>query len=294
MTGIDREEIEDSTNQQFSRKDNNVGAAALTDDETEPKKSNNTQPATIDVDADEKVCCQQCVVWREKYHQLKKSHAKLSLRHTNQLMKHDDLLEVATGSSNFVSAEAPSISETLPESATSASANSLAQISGEASKTLSKVLKHIHVKVSSPAPTSEQVPSSNVFTPNEINRLRSLPLEKKNDSNFILHCIEYAYKNRTAVLPNKTMNGTRDRYEVKDGTPTIVRQGKDPLTPEKVHEIKKLFIKRISDSRCLAGEFGDRIKPTYVNQLIATAIKNVSNKEKPIITKANRNKDLNL
>lgn len=149
-------------------------------------------------------------------------------------------------------------------------------------------------EVTSGEASESSSPSDDGFTEREIRHLQSLPLHKKKDSTFILQCIEYAYQNRTAELTNRTLKGTRDRYEVQDGVPTVIRPGKEPLTPEKVQKIEKLFIARISKSKCLAGEFGERIAPTYINRLIASAIKNVSNKEKAPATKSAENQDLPL
>lgn len=249
----------------------------------------------IPVDENDKIGCQQCEVWRqqviewrEKYHKLNKNHAKLAMRHTNQLMKHDDLILVAaaSGSSLKPALSDPSVSLTRE--------NYVDPNSEPPSNTLPNAVT-LSSTVPTPSAGCEDLPSANnIFTKNEILHLQSISLGKNNDSTFVLRCIEYAYKNVTSVLPNRTLNGTRDRYEVKDGVSTVVRQGKEPVTPEKVYEIKKLFIKRISNPKCTAGEFGDRIKPTYLNQLIATAIKNVSNKEQPRAKKTNRNKDLIL
>ncbi len=138
------------------------------------------------------------------------------------------------------------------------------------------------------------LPSStdDVFTPNQIRILESLPLEKKKDSTFILQCIEYAYKDKTSTLANKTLYGTLERKEFGDDGAVVVRPAKDALTPEKVIRIEKLFVKRVTESKCLSAEFAERIKPTNINRLIASAIRNVSNKENPKQTKKNVNLNL--
>lgn len=136
--------------------------------------------------------------------------------------------------------------------------------------------------------------SDDVFTENEVKFLQSLPLDKKKDSAFILQCIKYSYKNNEATLRNKTLKGTLDRVEIKDDGTQTVHPAKDPLTPEKVKRIEQLFIDRVSKSKCFAGEFGDRVKQTNINKLIAYAIKNVSSKEKPNEAVSSQNTDLNL
>lgn len=126
-------------------------------------------------------------------------------------------------------------------------------------------------------------PSSinDIFTPNQLRILESLPLEKKKDSTFILQCIECAYKDNRSTLVNKTLFGTLERTEFRDDGAVVVRPAKDPLTPEKVKRIEELFVKRVTKSKCLAAEFTERITPTNINRLIASAIRNVSNKENP-------------
>lgn len=141
---------------------------------------------------------------------------------------------------------------------------------------------------------ASDMPSStdDVFQPHQIIILESLPLEKKKDSTFILQCVEYAYKDNTSTLVNKTLYGTLERKEFGDDGAVVVQPAKDPLTPEKVKQIEKLFVKRVTQSKCLAAEFAERIKSTNFNRLIASAIINVSNKGKP--KKPKKNVNLNL
>lgn len=137
-------------------------------------------------------------------------------------------------------------------------------------------------------------PNDNVFTPNQIRILESLPLEKKKDSTFIMQCIDYAYKENSSTLVNKTLKGTLERIEMQDDGAVVVRPAKNPLTPEKVKRIEELFIQRVSKSKCLAGEFAERIKTTNINRLLASAIRNISNKEKPKDKSSHQNVNLNL
>lgn len=137
-------------------------------------------------------------------------------------------------------------------------------------------------------------PADNIFTANEIIVLQNFPLEKKKDSTFILKCVEFAYKDNTSSLVNKTLKGTLERVEIQNDKPVAVRPAKDPLTPEKVKRIEELFIKRVTNSKCLAGEFVERIKTTNINRLIASAIRNISSKEQPKDKLSKKNDDLNL
>lgn len=91
---------------------------------------------------------------------------------------------------------------------------------------------------------------------------------------------------------NKTLYGTLERKEFGDDGAVVVRPAKDPLTPVKVKRIEELFIKRAIESKCLAAEFAERIKSTNINRLIASAVRNVSNKENP--KKPQKNVNLNL
>lgn len=136
--------------------------------------------------------------------------------------------------------------------------------------------------------------SDEVFTPNEIRHLLSLPLDKKKDSTFILQCVQYAYKNNVAALANKTLKGTGERIEVKEDGARVLHPGKESLTPEKVRRIEQIFIDRVSRSTCMASEFGDRVKQSNINKHIASAIKNVANKGKPKNQSSTQNEHLNL
>lgn len=206
------------------------------------------KPTTIDRKSD----CEECEMWKKKYEELKKSYVKLSLRHSETLMKNDDLLKAAT--------------------------SNIRPTNGEESES-----------VAEPLPTSDEL-----FTENEVRYLRSIPLDKKKDSTFVLQCVEYAYKTDRKSLCNRTLKGTVDRIEVIDGVATVVRAGKSPMTPEKVKRIEQLFIDRVAKSKCLAGEFGERVKSSNINRLIASAIKNLSNKEKQDDIESNPNSDLIL
>lgn len=186
--------------------------------------------------------------WRKKYDEIKKSYLKLTVRHCEVSIKHDELLKAATNSDRLI-------------------------ISGE----------------------SELMSSDDIFTVNELRCLDSVSLERKKDSNFILQCIQFAYKSNKSELLNRTLKGRHERVEIKDdGSVERIQPAKTPLTPEKVTRIEELFINRVSKSKCVAAEFSERIKQTNINKLIASAIKNVSNKEKSLVKLPTENVDLEL
>lgn len=197
--------------------------------------------------------CVGCNQWRLKYADLKMSFLKLSLLHSNQSMKYEELVTTRSSITDSIAVERSdnTVGETLAS-------------------------------------------TNDVFTENEVKYLNCIPLTKNSDSTFVLHCIRYAYKDNEAILLNRTLKGTLDRIEINDDGSRTVRPGKGPLTPEKVKRIEKLFIERVSKDKCLASEFGDRIKQANINKLIASAIKNVSNKAQPNEALPNKNADLNL
>lgn len=100
------------------------------------------------------------------------------------------------------------------------------------------------------------------------------------DSTFILEAVRYLYKEDLSVLLGKTLKGRPERTEFKDGGMVKLNPSKDPLTPEKVKRIEQLFIDRVTKSNTKAVDHGERIKPTYINKLIASAISNITKKFK--------------
>lgn len=201
----------------------------------------------------DKLCGAPCQSLRKKYVDLKKSHFLLCHKHCELSMKFEELVATL----NAIREAEPSNAEP-----------SNAEVSG--------------------VPPS----TDDVFTYNQLMLLKSLPLEQTKDSNFILQCIEYAYKDNTSALMGKTLFGTRERKEFGDDGAVVIRPAKEPLTPKKVKRIEELFVKRVTDSKCLSAEFAARIKTTNIHRLIASAIRNVCNKENP--KKNLKNVNLNL
>lgn len=210
--------------------------------------------------------------WHLKYDDVKKSMIKLSLKYTDLMMKYEDLVETAKGAVR-PKVNTQEISD--GESQSSSTSNGESQ-SAYASNAVSQSL----------------VVNCDIFTESEIKCLQCVSLDKKKDSTFIFNCVQYAYKNDLASLATRTLKGTRGRYEIKEGELVTIRAGKDPLTPEKVQRIQQLFIDRVTRSRCMSAEFGERVRLTNINKLIASAVKNISNREAPTDVQSNENLNL--
>lgn len=141
-------------------------------------------------------------------------------------------------------------------------------------KNLLKTAKHTYHQKS----LDDAVVSNDVFTANEVKFLQCMPMDKKSDCSFILHCLKYAYKLDPSVLLSRTLKGTPERTEFTEKGEQIHHGAKDPLTPKKAERIKELFIERISNCIIDSAEYGERIKDSYVNKLIAAGIRNISKK----------------
>lgn len=133
-------------------------------------------------------------------------------------------------------------------------------------------------KIDNKAATSsvEGTVDGDVFSPGEIKFLECMPLDKKKDSTFILQCLQFAYKKDPKILASKSLYGTKESVEfTKDGK-EVHHPAKQPITPIKASRIKELFVDRISKCDINSVEYGDRIKETNVNRLLASGIKNMS------------------
>lgn len=128
--------------------------------------------------------------------------------------------------------------------------------------------------------TDEMILSSDgIFTPNEVKALENMASDKPKDSTFILECLQWAYKTDLSVLCRKTLKGTAEWIEITNEGEKKYHSGKDPLTPEKVDRIKKMFIDRVSKCNIDSVAYGQRIKEAYINKLFASGIKNIAKKQ---------------
>lgn len=119
-----------------------------------------------------------------------------------------------------------------------------------------------------------------MFSKEELRTLKGLPLDKRNDSTFILQCLKFAYKSDLSILCNKSLMGTYATILVSSEGEDVEIAGKDPLTPEKVNKIKQLFTERLSSCDINAVQYGERIKESKVNHLLGTGLVNIRKKFK--------------
>lgn len=128
-------------------------------------------------------------------------------------------------------------------------------------------------------PDDVEKSSDGFFTARELKFLKCLPNERSSDSTFVRHCLEFIYKDNLSVFSNKTLFGTAEKKHFSDqGVVERVEGGKDPLTPPKVARIRSLFVGRISKANAGAVEYGERIKDSYLNRLIASSLQNICKK----------------
>lgn len=128
-------------------------------------------------------------------------------------------------------------------------------------------------------PGDAELSKDDFFTPKELRYLDVMSLEKKSDSTFVRHCLEFIYKENIHILKKKSLHGTAEKQLFSDdGLVDRVVEGKDPLTPSKVDKIRSMFVERISRSGVGAVEYAERIKDSYLNRLIAASLQNISKK----------------
>lgn len=120
--------------------------------------------------------------------------------------------------------------------------------------------------------------SDGIFTGSEIAVLKSMSLDQKTDSTFILKCLQYAYKQDLAVLLKKTLKGKTEAMIISDDGEVEYKPGKDPLSPQKVQKIRQLFVERINKCNLKPAENADRMVDAYMNKLIASGITNIGKK----------------
>lgn len=115
-----------------------------------------------------------------------------------------------------------------------------------------------------------------LFTSSELKCLKGLSLDKGKDSTFVLQCMKFAYNANPSVLVDRTLQGTSEWTEIETDGSKKLHPAKQPLTPDKVSHIKKLFVERIGRCKITSVEFAERIKESKINKLFASGIKNVA------------------
>lgn len=108
----------------------------------------------------------------------------------------------------------------------------------------------------------------NVFTHDELARLRSIGPTKKDDSSFVLSSIRFLYKNDVEKISSLSLTG-RSR-----GT-----ESKQKMCPEKYDTIKDLFSERLTSMNLNSTEFSDRTK--QMHKLMKNAFINIKRHGKP-------------
>lgn len=118
------------------------------------------------------------------------------------------------------------------------------------------------------------------FTARELKFLECMSLEKKFDSTFVHHCLQFAYKDNLQVLTQKSLKGTAEVVLIaENGDVEKTIPGKDPLTPVKIEKIRSLFIERISKCQLNPVAYSERIKDAYLNRLIGSGVTNIAKKK---------------
>lgn len=79
----------------------------------------------------------------------------------------------------------------------------------------------------------------------DMQALLNLPTDQSSDMTFVRKAILYFYKNDISQLRFKSLMGSKSRMiKLKSGT-VVQKEAKERLSPEKVHQIKTLFGKRV-------------------------------------------------
>lgn len=79
----------------------------------------------------------------------------------------------------------------------------------------------------------------------DLQALWKLPTDQSSDMTFVRKAILYFYKNDISQLRFKSLRGSKSRViQLKNGN-AVQKEAKEPLTPEKVHQIKTLYGKRV-------------------------------------------------
>lgn len=101
---------------------------------------------------------------------------------------------------------------------------------------------------------------SNDFTSQQLAELRSMGLNTRDDSSFVLLSLKFIYADRLSSLKNKSISGRTNKNV----------QSKEKITPEKETIIRKMFAERLLDVDDDKIERGKRL-----NQLIKNALANI-------------------
>lgn len=98
------------------------------------------------------------------------------------------------------------------------------------------------------------------FSADQLGTLRSIEKTTKGDSNFILNCVRFIYSTDLSKLEHKSVTGA------SKGSP------KEPISPQKLKQMKSLYDERLNDLEMQDAEKSERSK-TF-NRYVHRAIKN--------------------
>lgn len=108
-----------------------------------------------------------------------------------------------------------------------------------------------------------------VFTKDELDKLRQIGPNRKEDSTFILHAVRFLYKNDMGKLSELSLTGRS------------MGSRKEKMSSTQYDLFKRLFRKRLKSLSLYAEEFTDRQKK--MNKHIKNAIINLSRKSKHLV-----------
>lgn len=114
----------------------------------------------------------------------------------------------------------------------------------------------------------------------EIVSLNSINRGKPQDTTFVRKTFEYIYsKTDLNVLETKSLNGRMEQCIMGTDGKRILKCKKDPITPEKYHLIRNLFLKRLSNIKMDDEEFSKRSNMFSFNRMCTNSIKNIVQKQ---------------
>lgn len=112
------------------------------------------------------------------------------------------------------------------------------------------------------------------FNSGELKTLRSITNDSSSDRKFIRIALESLYKDGVP-LQQKSLFGCKSKRILTKSGAVIETTEKEPLTPKKVKILSDLHSERIAEAKVSESEMALRLKSTYFNQLIATALSNI-------------------
>lgn len=113
---------------------------------------------------------------------------------------------------------------------------------------------------------------SEMLAENQLSTLRSIDKSTKGDSTFVLNCVRFVYSHDLAKLAHKSVTGASKS------------EPKEPITPQKLSQLKTIYVERLNDLKIEEMEKEKREKKFNIH--VHRAIININ------ITQKNRNENL--